>query len=76
MPVSSKSTSNDKKDLKTDSSEAASKEEDANETTDVEEVGEEKYNSGKFELATKLFSDMIQKDDFDEFLTLPAYQFI
>ena len=40
------------------------------------EVGEEKYNSGKFELATKLFSDMIQKDDFDEFLTLPAYQFI
>ena len=39
-------------------------------------IGEEKFDSGKFELAKKLFSEMIQKEDFDEFLTLPAYQFI
>ena len=41
-----------------------------------EEIGTEKFNQGKFELATKLFSEMIQKEDFDEFLTLPAYKFI
>ena len=41
-----------------------------------EEIGTEKFNEGKFELSTKLFSEMIQKEDFDEFLTLPAYQFI
>ena len=38
--------------------------------------GIEKYNGGKFELAKNLFIDMIQKNDFDEFLTLPAYQYI
>ena len=45
-------------------------------TSIKEEIGIEKYNSGKFELATKLFSEMIQKEDFDEFLTLPAYEVI
>ncbi len=38
--------------------------------------GIEKYDGGKFELAKNLFIDMIQKNDFDEFLTLPAYQYI
>ena len=41
-----------------------------------EEIGGERFNNGKFELATDLFSTMIKKDEFDEFLTLPAYEFI
>ena len=40
------------------------------------EIKEDNFNSGKFELASKLFSEMILKEDFDEFLTLPAYEFI
>ncbi len=41
-----------------------------------EEIGEDKYESGKFDLAIKLFADMIKKENFDEFLTLPAYKYI
>ena len=37
------------------------------------EIGEKRFNSGKFSEASSLFSEMIKKDDFDEFLTLPAY---
>ena len=40
------------------------------------EIGEGRFNSGKFNMASKLFKDMILKDDFDEFLTLPAYKYI
>jgi len=40
------------------------------------EIGEDRFNSGKFDMASKLFKDMILKDDFDEFLTLPAYKYI
>ena len=40
------------------------------------QLGDELFTSGKFELATTLFTDMVQKDEFDEFLTLPAYQYI
>ena len=40
------------------------------------EIGDDNFDNGKFKLATKLFVEMIQKDDFDEFLTLPAYQHI
>ena len=39
-------------------------------------LGDEMLNSGNFELAITLFTDMVQKDEFDEFLTLPAYQYI
>ena len=39
-------------------------------------VGEERYNNGKFELATELFDDLILNDKFEEFLTLKAYQFL
>jgi malate synthase len=39
-------------------------------------LGDELFQSGKFELAITLFTDMVQKDEFDEFLTLPAYQYI
>ena len=41
-----------------------------------EEIGKDRYNTGKFALAVDLFSNMIKKDEFDEFLTLPAYKFI
>ena len=40
------------------------------------EIGDDRYNNGKFDLASNLFKDMILKDDFDEFLTLPAYKYI
>ena len=40
------------------------------------EIGDERFNKGKFDLALKLFKEMIFKEDFDEFLTLPAYQYI
>ena len=40
------------------------------------EIGPEKFESGKFELATDLFKEMIKSDNFDEFLTLPAYKHI
>ena len=39
-------------------------------------LGDQRFASGKFELATSLFTHMIQKNDFDEFLTIPAYQYI
>ena len=41
-----------------------------------QEVGKERFLKGKFDLALKLFKEMIFKADFDEFLTLPAYQHI
>ena len=40
------------------------------------QIGDDLFSSGKFELAISLFTDMVQKDEFDEFLTLPAYQHI
>jgi malate synthase len=41
-----------------------------------EEVGPDKYASGRFELAERLFAEMVTKQELDEFLTLPAYQYI
>ena len=40
------------------------------------EIGKEKYSNGKFNLASRLFEDMILSKEFDEFLTLPAYNYI
>lgn len=40
------------------------------------EISETVYDTGKFDLAINLFSDMIKKDIFDEFLTQPAYKYI
>ncbi|MDP6936959.1 MAG: malate synthase A [Candidatus Marinimicrobia bacterium] len=37
------------------------------------EIGIERYQSGKFSEAADLFSEMIHKEAFDEFLTIPAY---
>jgi malate synthase len=41
-----------------------------------EEVGKEAFSNGRFPEAAKLFDEMIRKDEFTEFLTLPAYQLI
>jgi malate synthase len=38
------------------------------------EVGVNRFENGKFIKASSLFSEMIQKNDFDEFLTIPAYK--
>ena len=36
-------------------------------------VGEENYRTGKFELASRLFDQLVKDDNFSEFLTLSAY---
>ena len=40
------------------------------------EIGEERFNNGKFKLASEIFKSMIISENFDEFLTLPAYKYI
>ena len=40
------------------------------------EVGDERFESGRFQRAMQLFDEMIRADDFSEFLTLPAYQYL
>ncbi len=40
------------------------------------EVGDERFERGHFQRAMQLFDEMIRKDDFSEFLTLPAYQYL
>jgi malate synthase len=40
------------------------------------EIGENRYKSGRFKDASTLFSEMIKKDEFDEFLTIPAYNYL
>ncbi|MCL4778083.1 MAG: malate synthase A [Gammaproteobacteria bacterium] len=40
------------------------------------EVGAARYAAGHFAAAAKLFGDMIRKPEFDEFLTLPAYDYL
>ena len=40
------------------------------------EIGEKRFSSGKFAKASALFSEMINKDEFDDFLTLPAYNYL
>ncbi|WCK55219.1 malate synthase A [Aneurinibacillus sp. Ricciae_BoGa-3] len=43
----------------------------------IEEViGEERYHSGKYQLASELFSQLILDDKFENFLTLPGYKYI
>ena len=39
-------------------------------------LGNKIFTAGQFELAVSLFTNMVQKNEFDEFLTLPAYQYI
>ena len=40
------------------------------------EVGIARFQSGAFPTAVRLFSSMVKNDSFDEFLTLPAYEFL
>jgi malate synthase len=42
----------------------------------VDYVGQERYNHGKFELATELFKQLIFSEELDDFLTLKAYEYI
>ncbi|WP_291965981.1 malate synthase A [Maribacter sp.] len=42
----------------------------------VTEVGENNMKNTKFELAIELFDQLVVSDDFEEFLTLPAYKYI
>ena len=39
-------------------------------------VGEERFNNGKFKLATEIFDDLVMNDHFEEFLTLSAYKYL
>lgn len=39
-------------------------------------VGQERFENGKFQLATEIFNDLVFNDNFEEFLTLKAYPFI
>jgi malate synthase len=40
------------------------------------EVGDARFESGNFQRAMELFDEMIRADEFSDFLTLPAYQYI
>ncbi|MFV9550371.1 malate synthase A [Algibacter sp. PT7-4] len=42
----------------------------------ITEVGQDKIENTKFKLAINLFKKLVTADEFEEFLTLPAYQFI
>ncbi len=41
-----------------------------------ETVGVKDYSTGKFHKAIALFNRLVVKDEFEEFLTLPAYQYL
>ena len=40
------------------------------------EVGDARFETGRFQRAMQLFDEMIRADEFSEFLTLPAYQYL
>ncbi len=40
------------------------------------ELGSVHFAAADFDTAAKLFSDMVKKDEFDEFLTVPAYDYL
>jgi malate synthase len=41
-----------------------------------EMLGEDRFRNGKFELAAQLYQQMMTSSQFDEFLTLKAYQYV
>lgn len=41
-----------------------------------QEIGDERFEGGKFEVASQLFDDMILNEAFVEFLTLPAQAYL
>jgi len=42
----------------------------------ISEFGSENIKNGKFKLAINLFNKLVLSEKFEEFLTLPAYQYI
>lgn len=42
----------------------------------ITEIGEENIKNTKFKLAIDLFNSLVLAETFEEFLTLPAYQYI
>ena len=40
------------------------------------EIGQNRFEGGSYDKAADMFSEMVRKDDFDEFLTLPAYEYL
>jgi malate synthase len=42
----------------------------------ITEFGEENIKNSKFELAVELFNKLVISEEFEEFLTVPAYQYI
>jgi malate synthase len=40
------------------------------------EVGDERYHGGRYSKATSLFMSMVKAEQFEEFLTLPAYELL
>lgn len=40
------------------------------------EVGRERFQTGRFDLAARLFQEIIERDELDEFLTLRAYPYL
>ena len=41
-----------------------------------QKAGEQAYQSGQYEQAAKLFQELTAKDEFPEFLTIPAYAYL
>ncbi|PJF32649.1 MAG: malate synthase A [Phototrophicales bacterium] len=41
-----------------------------------DEVGETRFKTGKYLLASDIFDQMIRREEFTEFLTLPAYEYL
>jgi malate synthase len=41
-----------------------------------QEIGDEAYEKGRFEEASKLFDELILNDDFVDFLTIPGYEIL
>ena len=39
-------------------------------------LGADRFQKGKFDLASKLFETMMTSPNFDEFLTLSAYEYV
>lgn len=39
-------------------------------------MGEDRYESGKFGLAAEIFDKLVSNDTFEDFLTIPSYQYI
>jgi malate synthase len=39
-------------------------------------IGAGRFDAGKFDIASQLFEQMMISDDFPEFLTLKAYEFL